>query len=97
MSFVRTLSSRCGRGDHAATNRGVAGPDGPDQPGELVGHRDDGQVEVAPVTHLQRPPVQAGERLPGAPTAGRGQHDGAATVDQHAPRCTTFSTTPLPG
>ena len=70
------------RGD--GDERGVAGPDGPDQPGELIGHRDDGQVEVAPVAHLQRPPVQAGQRLTGAPAACRGQHHRAAPVNQQA-------------
>ena len=40
---------------------------------------------MSPVAHLQRPPVQAGQRLTGAPTASRGQHHRAATVDQHAP------------
>ena len=39
---------------------------------------------MAPVAHLQRPPVQAGQRLAGAPTASRGQHHRAATVDQQA-------------
>ena len=63
----------------------VPGPDGPDDPSQIVGHRERRHVVAAPLADLQRPLVQARQRLGGPPPTSGGHQHGACTMGQQVP------------